>query len=181
MNDGLIPQRYAKALYKYAVEHNNADAVYAEMKQVIASFQALPDLQKVMTNPFVDRARKEKLLVSAAGDLVEDDYRRFVKLILDQNREEFAYAMALDYRKIYREANQIAQVEITTAGNLPDSELAKIENLVKNAFKGYTLEFNHKIDPNLIGGFVIDVNSMRMDASISNELEQLRQKLLRSN
>ncbi len=119
MNDGLIPQRYARALYKFALERNNATAVYEEMKQVADSFESAPALQRVMTNPFVDRERKEKLLVSAAGDKVEDDYRRFVKLVLDHNREAYAYCMALDYRRIYRDVKHIAQVVITTAAELP--------------------------------------------------------------
>ena len=181
MNDGLIPQRYARALYKFALERNNATAVYEEMKQVADSFESAPALQRVMTNPFVDRERKEKLLVSAAGDKVEDDYRRFVKLVLDHNREAYAYCMALDYRRIYRDVNHIAQVVITTAAELPEEEMAKIKGVVSDAFKGYTLEFSSRINPDLIGGFIVDVNSTRMDASISNELEQLRQKLLSSN
>lgn len=181
MNDGLIPQRYARALYKFALERNNATAVYEEMKVVADSFESTPALQKVMTNPFVGRERKEQLLVSAAGDKVEDDYRRFVKLILNHGREAFAYTMALDYRRLYREVNHIAQVVITTAAGLPEGEMAKIKGVVSDAFKGYTLEFSSRVNPDLIGGFVVDVNSTRMDASISNELEQLRQKLLSSN
>ncbi len=84
MNEGLIPQRYAKALYKLAVEKGNADKVYLEMKTVAESFAQNPDLQKVLSNPYVKREDKAKLLLSAAGDLVEDDYRSFVELI--QNR-----------------------------------------------------------------------------------------------
>lgn len=181
MSDGLIPQRYARALYKYALEHNNATAVYDEMKQVADSFEAFPEMQKVMTNPFVDAARKEKLLVSAAGDKVEDDFRRFVRLIINHHREDFAYLMVLAYRKLYREENHIAQVVITTAAELPAEEMQKLRDVVQKAFEDYTLEFVSRVNPDLIGGFVIDVNSTRMDASISNELEQLRQKLLSSN
>ncbi len=58
--------------------------------------------------------------------------------------------------------------------------MKKIRELVKNAFKGSVLEFSESVNPDLIGGFVIDVDSVRMDASVSNELEQLRQTLLRS-
>ena len=181
MNDGLIPQRYAKALYTLALDRKNASRVYEEMKQVVASFESAPELQKVMTNPFVGRDRKESLLISAAGDKLEDDYRNFVRLVLNHNREEFAYRMALEYRRIYREENHIAQVVISTAAQLPEAEMEKIKEIVRKAFPGYTLEFVSKIDPELIGGFMVDVNSTRMDASISNELEQLRLKLLSSN
>ena len=49
------------------------------------------------------------------------------------------------------------------------------------AFKGSTFEYEERVNPDLIGGFVIDVDSVRMDSSLSGELEQLRLNLIRSN
>ena len=181
MNEGLIPQRYAKALYKLAVERGNAEKVYLEMKTVAESFADNPDLQKVLANPFVNREDKEKLLLTAAGDMVEDDYRSFVKLILDRKRAEYARLMALAYCDIYRKENKIAQVRIITASRLDDTMMQKLRDIVTKAYPGMTLEFSYDIDPDLIGGFVIDVDGQRLNASISNEIEQLRVKLLRSN
>lgn len=181
MITGLIPHRYAKALYKYALESNTAEAVYEEMKAVVSSFMKQPDLEKVLSNPFVDASDKEKLLLAAAGKEPGDDYRRFVKLILDHNREEFAYLMALAYRDIYRTANHISQVKITTAVALPEAEMKKLRQVVEKSFKDRKFEYSEEVDSSIIGGFVIDVDSTRMDASIGSELEQLRQNLLRSN
>ena len=181
MNEGLIPQRYAKALYKLAVERGNADKVYLEMKTVAESFAANPGLQKVLSNPYVKREDKEKLLLSAAGDLVEDDYRSFVRLILDRKRADYAHLMALAFCGLYRKEKKIARVRIITASKLDDSMLGKLRDVVAKAYPDMTLEFSYDVDPNLIGGFVIDVDGQRLDASISNEIEQLRLKLLRSN
>ena len=181
MISGLIPHRYAKALYKYALESKSAGRVYDEMKNVIASFQTNPGLAKVLSNPFVDTADKERLLLAAAGNDPGDDYRRFVRLILEHKREEFAYLMAYAYRDIYRKANNISQVKISTAVKLGDDEMKKLHEVVEKAFSDTTFEYTEEVNPDLIGGFVIDVDSTRMDASISNELEQLRQNLIRSN
>lgn len=181
MNNGLIPHRYAKALYKYAEEQGKARVVYDEMLAVVKSFQDNPGLQRVLSNPNVSNDDKKKLLESAAGALVEDDYRRFVWLILAHGREEFAYQMALAYRDIYRKANHIAQVTITTATELGDAEMDKLKKVVSGAYKDCSLEYSLRVNPDLIGGFVIDVDNVRMDASLSNEIEQLRQNLLRSN
>lgn len=181
MVSGLIPHRYAKALYKYALESNTAGDVYDEMKRVVESFQKNTDLAKVLSNPYVDAADKEKVLLAAAGEKPGDDYRRFVKLILDHKREEFAYLMALAYRDIYRKENNISQVKITTAAVLPEAEMKKLRAVVENAFKNTKFEYTSAVDPELIGGFIIDVDSTRMDASLSGELAQLRQNLLRSN
>lgn len=66
MNDGLIPQRYAKALYKFALENGKSEVVYDEMKNVILSFEANKEFSKVLANPYVCKADKEKLLLAAA-------------------------------------------------------------------------------------------------------------------
>jgi F-type H+-transporting ATPase subunit delta len=72
-------------------------------------------------------------------------------------------------------------VEVVTAAKLGDDELNKICNLVQESYKGKTLEFTYTINPDIIGGFIINVDSIRMDASISNEIEQLRLNLLSRN
>lgn len=180
MNGGLIPHRYAKALYKYALSKGDEKTVYEEMKSVVSAFESNPDFAKVLANPFIGNDDKSRLLVSAAGAGVEDDYRGFVKLILSNKREMYAYEMALAYRDIYRKANNISMVKITTAVELADPELKKLKDLVQRAFLGRTLEYSYAVDSDLIGGFVIDVDSVRLDASISNEIEQLRLTLLSS-
>ncbi len=177
MISGLIPHRYALALYKYAGENNSQKAVYGVMNNVIDAFRNNSQLEKVLSNPFAEREDKRKLLMTAAGSNPGEDYQRFVSLILDHKREEFAYLMALAYREIYRKENNISQVRITTAVELPESEVDKLKGVVERAFKGRTFEWSVGVDPDLIGGFVIDVDTTRMDASISNELEQLRQNL----
>ena len=181
MNEGLIPQRYAKALYKLAVERGNADKVYLEMKTVANSFADNPRLQKILSNPYVKREDKANLLISAAGDSVEDDYRSFVELILNRKRADFAHLMALAYCDLYRKEHKIARVRIITASKLDDSMMQKLREVVEKAYPGMTLEFTYAVNPDLIGGFVIDVDDQRLNASISNEIEQLRLKLLRSN
>ena len=177
MDNGLIPRRYAKALYKFALEKGETKRIYELSKRVIDAFRQNPDLQKVLSNPFISDEDKEKLLLAAAGEK-DAIFDQFVLLILSQKRVEYANAMMLAYRDIYRKENHISQAKITTAVKLDDARMKKLRQLVTDAFKDSELEFTEAVDPSLIGGFVIDVDSVRMDASLSNELEQLRQTLL---
>lgn len=181
MNGGLIPSRYAKALFKFAQQQGTTEKVYEEMKSVIAAFEANPDFNKVLANPFISNDDKKKLLLSAAGPDSDNSYKGFVRLIVDNRREMYAYEMALAYRDIYRKINNISQVTIITAVKMPDEEIAKLKDLVQKSFTGHTLEYAYKVEPEIIGGFVIDVDSVRMDASINNELEQIRLTLLSNN
>lgn len=178
MDNGLIARRYAKALYKFALEHGSTAKVYDEIKEVIAAFAANPELRKTLSNPYVESADKEALLKAAAGDKIENDYLGFIKLVLEMHREDYMQEIAYAYRDLYREENKISQVKITTAATLPESEMSKLRQMVEKAFPDRKLEYSSGINPDLIGGFVVDVDDARMDASISNELEQLRLNLI---
>ena len=150
------------------------------MKNLVDAFTKNPDLQKVLSNPFVETTDKENLLVSAAGKDAPKDYVDFVRLILENKREEFANLIALSYCDLYRKLNHIARVTVTSAAPLTEDQLKKIRNVIDNAYKGYTVELSTAVDPALIGGFVIDADNNRLDASLSNELDQLRLNLIRS-
>ncbi|MBD5226561.1 MAG: F0F1 ATP synthase subunit delta [Bacteroides sp.] len=180
MSNGLIPRRYAKALYKYAEEKGNTETVYTTMKALADAFKTNPDLQKVLANPFVEKEDKEKLLVSAVGPDAPADYVDFVKLLLENKREEFTNLIAIAYCDLYRNLHHIARVTVTSATPLTGEQLDKIRTIIDNAYKGWTVELSTAVDPALIGGFVIDAGNNRLDASLSNELDQLRLNLLRS-
>ncbi len=180
MNQGLIPNRYAKALFKFASEKGEADRVYDLMKALVASFVAEPRLQAVISNPYIPADDKTRLLMTAAhADEKKDTcYNDFLRLLLHNRRIEFARDIALAYLDIYREANNIYLVRLTTAAELPDEEIKRLHDLVERHLDGASMEFSRIVDPSLIGGFVIDINSERLDASVNNELKQLRLKLL---
>lgn len=178
MNEGLIPGRYAKALYKFAVEQGESDTVYAQMKSLAASYQAEPALKKAVENRFLPFADKEKVLLSASSAKKGDCLAKFIKLVIGHNRENFLREMALTYQQIYRQVNNIAQVEIVTAAEMPAGKLKKIVEVVKKQLDGKKIEQTERVDAGLIGGFVVKVDSLLLDASIKNELKKLRLKLL---
>ena len=179
MNDGLIPNRYAKALYKFAIEENATEAVYLQMKRLSESYAMLPELKKTVDNPFLPVADREKVLLSASGAEKDGCLDKFILMVIKNNRESAMREMALAYGKYYREANNIAQVNITTATELPEDKLSQIIEVVQHQLKGKTIEQSVSVDPELIGGFTVQVDSMVLDSSIKNELKKLRLKLLK--
>lgn len=178
MNEGLIPNRYAKALYEFAFEQKAADSVYAETQRLAASFAMQRDLAKAVENPFLSLDDKENLLLAASGAAPTGCLVKFFKLVFSRGRESMLPSMALAYGKLYRKANNIAQVAITTASPLPKESMAKIKDSVQAYLRGKKLEYTEAVDASLIGGFTVKVDSKLLDASISNELRKLRLKLL---
>lgn len=179
MNDGLIPRRYAKALLKFATEHSAAARCYELMKTLTGSFEANEQLASVIANPFVDAASKVSLLTTAAGAAKTDTvYADFLKLLLENNRIDLIRHIALAYLDLYRKANNIYLVEITTAAPLDKKEMDRLHGIIDSHVKGAKVEYSEKVDPELIGGFTVTINSERLDASLKNELKQLRLNLL---
>ena len=79
MNEGLIPNRYAKALYKYAREHGVAEAIYEEMKRFDDAFKTHPEFSKILGNPALSPSDKVRVLSSAFGEKPDDYLLRLIQ------------------------------------------------------------------------------------------------------
>lgn len=179
MNEGLIPRRYAKALYMYALDKHVDEKIYQMMKTLASNFEQQSALQDVLSNPYVAIADKKKLLTTAAGASSDDTvYSDFLKLLEENRRLDMARGIAIAYMDIYREANKIYDVKLVSAALLTDAEYGRLRSLVQQHLHGGTMEFTESVDPSLIGGFTVSVGNERIDASVSNELKQLRLNLL---
>ena len=176
MDQGLLPRRYAKALYKFAVDKGAQKDVYTYMQNIENAFAANPRLQGTLANPFVKADAKGKLVSAAAGPGAEksavlDD---FVKLLVDHRRIDILREIALAYTRLYRKENNIYAVRITSAAPLSDKDAQRIRDLVEKHLHGATAEYTYTVDPDIIGGFVVNIENERLDASVRNELDQLR-------
>ena len=177
MNDGLIPNRYAKALYKLAQEQGDTADVYSQMKQLDLAYSTEAGLKKAVNNPFLPIADKLKLLCAASGAAQEGSVAKFMELVIKNNRIDFMRPIALAFMKQYRELNGIAKVEVVTATALSDDEINDIVDVVKDQLGGKTIELTERVDPDLIGGFTVDVDSRVLDASVKRELNELQLQL----
>ena len=83
------------------------------------------------------------------------------------------------YQKLSRELNNISLAQIITAIPVAGEILDKIKQLVSQK-ADQTVEFTYRVDPSIIGGFVLKIDSMQLDASVNKELKLLRLKLLNS-
>lgn len=182
MDQGLLPRRYAKALYKYTVERNAAAQMYTAMGILAEAYDANVSLQATIANPFVDNDRKTSILATAA-DIKEQDkaaepFKDFVKLLGRHRRMDIMRDTALAYLAIYRREHNIYKVHITSAATLDDTDRNRIQTMVEKHLQGGTAQYSYATDPALIGGFTVTIDSQRLDASVRNELQQLRQRLI---
>lgn len=182
MDQGLIPKRYAKAIYEVALEKGAQEELYAKMKSISAAFSAEPALNATLNNPFVSVSDKEALILTAAGSDAGDKQIMPILSLLKQNgRMGMMRDIASAYEGIYRKENKIYRVAVTAAAPMGEAEENRLKSMIESHLGGGTMEYAFSVDPDLIGGFTVGIDNERLDASVKNELKQLRLKLLSNN
>ncbi len=181
MDQGLIPRRYAKALLMLAQEHQSAPAVYEAMLRLADSFAAEPALRHTLSNPAVGPDEKLQLALAAAGarGVAAEELSGFIKLLIQNRRLDSLHQSALAFIALYRKQNHIFKVNIASAAPLGDEELGRIKALVQRQLPAEaTADFSVGVNADLIGGFTVSIDNELLNASVANELKQLRLKLL---
>ena len=176
MDLGVISVRYARALLKSATDMKQEDAVYKEMQVLSRSFLQVPALRSTIDNPMLGKDKKEALLQTACGGDVSALTLRFLQLVLKEDRESTLQFMAASYVTLYRQQKNIIRGKLVTAVVVsPDTE-NKMKAMVESKTHG-TVEFNTEVNPDIIGGFVLENDTYRMDASVKTKLNTILNQL----
>lgn len=177
MNNGKISVRYARALYNTAKEKGCEKEVYDQLNGFIGQYEAnVQQINAVLANPVVGKADRILLLETAIGPDVHPCLKDFLAFVVEKKRENKMFLIALKYGELYREENRILQTRLTTATKLEQTTLDEIRSYIRTKFNA-NVELQESIDPSIIGGFVFDVGSERYDASIVQQLRQLKKNL----
>lgn len=172
----MVSVRYARALFSFAKERKKETRVYEDMKMLWTSFNREPALKAALANPVLQTAIKEKLLVSAAGIEVSEEYSRFIRLVLLHKRENLIQIICLIYLGLYRKEKRISRMVIETAVPLDPTIGNRLIYELQLKTSG-TVELSEHIRPELIGGIIMRMDNYRLDASVASELKKARNQL----
>lgn len=178
MNTGVISTRYAAALLEYAREQGAEDAVYENMRQLIATLGSVKDFMPVLCNPTLASEERVGLICSAVAPSAV--FHRFAQLVVKEEREDMLLFIAHAYLSLYRKAKNIRAVKLTAA--VPVDE--ELEEGVRRMLAGENnagVEIESIVDESLIGGFIMEVDSLRLDASVQGQLREIRKQLVKPN
>ena len=177
MDNGKISVRYARALFQLAQEQGCEKAVYDGLTHFVHNYVlAIAQFNEVLADPIVAKEEKVKLVEMAVGEPLHDCLKQFIAFVADQKREDKMFLIALKYMEMYRAKHGIMSTKVTTATELSETSYDKIKAFIKQTFDA-DAEMEVKIDPALIGGFILDIENTRMDASIVGQLNALKNKL----
>jgi len=152
--------------------------VHEALSDFAAAIEATPELRSVLRNPQLDPAAKSGILADLAGD-DEPLVKNFLLLVAEKGRAGELEDIAQEFERLMAREERRLTVELTTARELSDDEAGAIVSQIEQA-AGRKVEATRSVDPELVGGIVLQAGSYRVDASVRGRLERLRQTLVRS-
>lgn len=176
MDIGVISVRYARALLKGSCDAKIEGKVYAEMQSLASSYIDVPQLRHTIDNPMISKAAKENLLVAAVGGNPCELTKAFFRLVLREDRESVIQFMANSYITLYRKEKNIIRGKLTTAAAVSSATELKLRQMVEDKTNG-TVEFETEVNPDIIGGFILEYDTYRMDASVKSKLKSILSQL----
>ena len=180
MNTGAISMRYARALLMFANEAGVAAKVYQEALTLHKSFLQVTELRRAMELPVISRSDKIRVLVQAAGGEITLQMKKFLELVLNEKREKFLIGINQAFIDLYRKQEKIRVGKLTTAVPIAPEEVDRIRQIVIQSAGG-TAEFATKVDPSIEGGFIFEINTYRLNASVADQMRRIKQQFIEKN
>jgi F-type H+-transporting ATPase subunit delta len=169
---------YARALHDLARERGEVEGVLRELEAVAATLAEAPELREVLARPWVPTAAKRNLAVEIAQRLgVSALTRDFLALVARHGRAHQIAAIVEAYRSLVDEALGRARARVRTAVPLTEDERGQIRARLARALGVRDVLVEEIVDAALLGGFVAEVGSYLVDASLDGQLARLRERL----
>jgi F-type H+-transporting ATPase subunit delta len=167
---------YARALFEAAEAAGRVDAVDGDLSAFVEALGESAELQAFLGNPQVEPSAKAGVLVELATG-ADDLVRNALRLLAEKGRAGEIASTYAEFRVFVDRARRRVAVELTTAHELTDEEARAIVSKIEQA-SGRTVEATRSVDPDLIGGMILQAGSLRVDASVRGRIERLRRELV---
>ncbi len=176
MNQSKITTRYAKALFKLAVEQDLLDRFKQDL-DLVKSVIDIKEFKDFLASPVISESVKSEVFKEVFAGKVHDLVSNFLQVVVENRRETLLDIIILDYFQLYKEHLGIAEAQIITAVELPEKLAAEVKKLLKQ-YTDKKIQLDKKIDPEILGGFILRIDDKQLDASVAGRLRKIRKELL---
>jgi F-type H+-transporting ATPase subunit delta len=146
-----------------------------ELSDLARALEVVPELSALLENPEIEPHMKADVLDKVLGG-ADELVRNFVRLVIEKGRGGEIREIAAEFETLVAAEEGVLDVELTTAHELSDADFDRIRTDIEQK-SGRKVQASRTVDPDLIGGIVLQAGSMRLDASVRGRLERLRQQL----
>lgn len=176
MPNHRLADRYAKSLIDLATERSQLDIVRTDMQYFIALCKASKDFVNMLRSPIIKSDQKEKIVLAVTSGNINELTAAFIILLLKKGRESYLPEIANAFVQQYNAINDIHIVKLTTAVEISEEMKSLIESKVKSSNNFKAIELETETNASLIGGFMLEFDNKLVDASIANDLREIKKQ-----
>lgn len=170
-----IARVYAEALFDVAREKGELDEVQQQLGEVADAISENRDLQIFFFSPYFSSAEKRDGISRAISD-GNPELVNFLELLAEKHRMPVLFRIRRRFDQLWAKENKRLTVTVTSAVSLDQTVVDEVGAAIERQ-TGQTIELNSEVDEGIIGGLVLRVGNMVLDASIHNRLEKLRKEV----
>ena len=174
MKDSKTASRYAKALLELSQEGGALEEVFADMNSLSATLAENADLRSLVKNPVIKGEEKSKVFKALFSSQFNEITMNTIDLLVNKKRETLLSETATQFVGLYKASKNIVTAEVSSAFSLDEEQKKNIVALLKHDGE---VEIIEKIDPSLIGGFIVRVGDKQIDASVATKFKNLRKEI----
>lgn len=163
---------YAEALFEAGRDKGKLDSLQSQLGQFVDVVDSNRDLQVFLFSPYLSSADKREGLGRAISG-AEPELTNFLELLVEKHRMPEIFRIRREFDELWKKENRRLDVTVVSAVELDQGVIDKIGQEVERQ-TGEAVELSSRVDESILGGIVLQVGNMVLDASIHSRLEKLR-------
>lgn len=172
MSNSRLSYRYAKSILDLAVERNSLSAVAADMDILQRALQQR-DLLLLMRSPIINADKKTTIVQKIFGSQLSTMTNSFLGIIIRKHREAYLPEIVAAFKAQCNQLSGVVTAKLTTAVPVDDQIVQEIKDLVLRETKKSAVDLQIKVDPFVMGGFILEYDDKLFDTSIQQKLQDL--------
>jgi F-type H+-transporting ATPase subunit delta len=175
-----IAEVYSRALFEAAQEDDVLDDVHEQLNEFADALEDEDnsELRMYFFSPyFSSEEKKEGVDKVVTG--ADERFQNFLELLAERHRMPVLPRIRREFNSLWREEKQLLPVNVTSAVELDDKLVKGIGDRIRDQ-TGREVELTSQVDPEVLGGLVVRVGNMVMDASVRRRLEQIRKQVTKA-
>ncbi len=174
-----VAKRYARAFFELAEGKNKFDSLYGEVKSFATILEQDKSVAEYFYSPNTEKAHKIETLDKIFKEKLDPMVYQFILLLLQKNRIEFFEQIVFFLERFADKKHNRLNAVVTTVIPVSDTQKQDITKLLSESFKA-NIVLENKVDPEILGGIIVQVEGQIVDDSLLSQLKTLRHELLKS-
>lgn len=170
-----IARVYAEALFESAKDKGKLDVIREQLAQVAEALQDDRELAMFFFSPYFSSAEKQDGIARTVSG-AEPELVNFLGLLIEKHRMPVIFRIRRRFDELWAKENRQLDVTLTSAVELDPEVVERVRSEIERQ-TDRTVELRSRVDEDVLGGLVLQVGNMVLDASIRNRLEKLRKEV----